>query len=174
LEQNKSPDRPTTVYLSTDGSGAIPTEVLQEVIAQGGQVLVAFDADGAGEKMAWRVAEAVPGVRRMVPAVGKDWNDRLLAEQGVVPKEGQTDRQAFKALWKWHRVAAEKGHPEAYLKRIAAVARDVVDGKALSEKAIGAMAKDLQSLSSHQQIERPSMRCTENTALGRRESSQAL
>jgi predicted transposase YdaD len=30
------------------------------VAAQGGQVLVAFDTDGAGEKMAWRVAEAVP------------------------------------------------------------------------------------------------------------------
>jgi DNA primase len=146
LEQDKSPDRPSTVYLSTDGSGAIRTEALQQVIAQGGQVLVAFDADGAGEKMAWRVAEAVPGVRRMVPAVGKDWNDRLLAEQVVTPKEVQTDRQAFKALWKWHRVAAEKGRPEAYLNRIAAVARDVVDGKALSEKAIRAMKQDLQGL----------------------------
>jgi hypothetical protein len=146
LEQDKSPDRPPTVYLSTDGSGAIPTEALQQMIAQGGQVLVAFDADGAGEKMAWRVAEAVPGVRRMVPAIGKDWNDRLLAEQGVAPKEGQTDRQAFKALWKWHRVAAEKGRPADYLKRIAAVARDVVDGKALSEKAIGAMRQDLQGV----------------------------
>jgi C-terminal domain on Strawberry notch homologue/Toprim-like/Protein of unknown function (DUF3991)/P-loop containing NTP hydrolase pore-1/MutS domain I len=146
LEQDKLPDRPTTVYLSTDGSGAIPTETLQQVIAQGGQVLVAFDADGAGEKMAWRVAEAVPGVRRMVPAVGKDWNDRLLTEQGVASKEAQTDRQAFKTLWKWHRVAAEKGHPEAYLKRIAAVARDVVDGKGMSEKAIGAMRQDIQGI----------------------------
>jgi hypothetical protein len=81
-----------------------------------------------------------------VPAVGKDWNDRLLAEQGVQPKEVQIDRQAFKALWKWHRVAAEKGHPAAYLKRIAAVARDVVDGKGLSEKATQAMRQDLQGL----------------------------
>jgi hypothetical protein len=143
LEQDKLPDRPTTVYISTDGSGAIPTEALQQVIVQGGQVLVAFDADGAGEKMAWRVAEAVPGVRRMVPAVGKDWNDRLLSERGVEPKEGPTDRQAFKALWKWHRVAAEKGRPADYLKRIAEVARDVVDGKGLSEKAIGAMERDM-------------------------------
>jgi DNA primase len=109
-------------------------------------VLVAFDADGAGEKMAWRVAEALPGLRRMVPAIGKDWNDRLLAEQGLAPKEAQTDRQGFKALWKWHRVAAEKGHPAAYLKRIAEVARDVVDGKGLSEKAVAAMEKDLQGL----------------------------
>jgi DNA primase len=104
--------------------------------------LVAFDADGAGEKLAWRVAEVVLGVKRMVPAVGKDWNDRLLAEQGVEPKEAQVDRQTFKALWKWHRVAAEKGHPAAYLKRIAEVARELVDGKWLSEKAIRAMEND--------------------------------
>ncbi len=174
LEQDKSPDRPTTVYLSTDGSGAIPIEALQAVVAQGGQVLVAFDADGAGEKMAWRVAEVVPGVRRMVPAVGKDWNDRLLAEQGVEPKEGAIDRQAFKALWKWHRVAAEKGRPEAYLKRIAAVARDVVEGKEMSEKAIGAMRQDLQSPESHQQVEHLATSNAENTALERREASQAL
>jgi hypothetical protein len=70
----------------------------------------------------------------------------LLAEQGVAPKEAQTDRQAFKALWKWHRVAAEQGRPAAYLKRIAEVARDVVDGKGLSEKAIGAMRQDIQGI----------------------------
>jgi hypothetical protein len=146
LEREKAGELPTTVYLSTDGSGAIPIEALQQVIAAGGQVLVAFDADGAGEKLAWRVAEAVPGVRRMVPVIGKDWNDRLLAEQGLAPKEAQTDRQVFKALWKWHRVAAEKGHPAAYLKRIAEVARDVVDGKGMSEKATQAMRQDLQGL----------------------------
>jgi Toprim-like/Protein of unknown function (DUF3991) len=174
LEREKTEDLPTTVYLSTDGSGAIPTEALQQVIAAGGQVLVAFDADGAGEKMAWRVAEAVPGVRRMVPAVGKDWNDRLLAEQGVAPKEAQTDRQGFKALWKWHRVAAEKGHPAAYLKRIAEVARDVVDGKGLSEKAVAAMEKDLQAFGSRQQIEHSATSSAENIALERREASQAI
>jgi hypothetical protein len=95
----------------------------------------------------------VPGVRRMVPAVGKDWNDRLLAEQGVTPKAVQTDRQAFKALWKWHRVASEKGHSAAYLKRIAEVARDVVDGKPLSEKALGAMEKDCRQLKAKAQTE---------------------
>jgi DNA primase len=114
-------------------------------------VLVAFDADKAGEKMAWRVAEAVPGVKRMVPAVGKDWNDRLLAERHpdrVVPKS--PDRQTFKALWKWHRVAAEVGHSAAYLTRITEVARDVVDGKGLSEKVVAAMGRDSSVLENHQ------------------------
>jgi 5S rRNA maturation endonuclease (ribonuclease M5) len=147
LERKKLSEQEATVYLSTDGCGAIPAEALKELLAKGGQVLVAFDADGAGEKLAWQVAEALPGVRRMVPAIGKDWNDRLLAEQQpdrVVP--GQGDRQTFKALWKWYRVAGEVGHQEAYLKRITEVAAEVVDGKGLSEKAAEAMAKDLQGL----------------------------
>jgi DNA primase len=144
LEREKAPEQGTTVYLSTDGSGAIPAEALRQVIEQGGQVLVAFDADGAGEKMAWRVAAEVLGVKRMVPAVGKDWNDRLSAEQNPAPQAEQQDRQTFKALWKWYRVAGEVGHQEAYLKRITEVAREVVDGQGLSEKAGQAMAKDLQ------------------------------
>jgi hypothetical protein len=152
LEREKLAELGTTVYLSTDGSGAIPAEALRQVIEQGGQVLVAFDADGAGEKMAWRVAAEVLGVKRMVPAVGKDWNDRLLAEQHPEQVQvEQTDRQTYKALWKWYRVAGEVGHQEAYLKRITEVAREVVDGKGLSEKAGQAMAKDLQGISGQQQ-----------------------
>jgi DNA primase len=84
----------------TDGSGAIPTEALQRMIAQGGQVLVAFDADGAGEKMTWRVAADCT-------SSGEGLERSAVTEQGVEPKEGQTDRQAFKVLWKWYWVAAE-------------------------------------------------------------------
>jgi hypothetical protein len=50
------------------------------------------------------------------------------------------------ALWKWYRVAEGMGHQENYLKRITAVAREVVDGKELSEKASQAMAKDCQQV----------------------------
>ncbi|MFM2433161.1 MAG: hypothetical protein RLZZ511_4375, partial [Cyanobacteriota bacterium] len=144
LEKEKLAELGTTVYLSTDGSGAIPTEALKAVMEKDGQVLVAFDADGAGEKMAWRVAGEVLGVKRMVPVVGKDWNDRLLAEQQPELQQAeQTDRQVFKTLWKWYRVAGEVGHQEGYLKRITEVAREVVDGKGLSEKAGQAMNRDL-------------------------------
>jgi DNA primase len=41
-------------------------------------VVVAFDVDAAGEEMAWRVAQQLPGVSRMTPAYGKDWNERLV------------------------------------------------------------------------------------------------
>jgi hypothetical protein len=85
-------------------------------------------------------------VKRMVPAVGKDWNDRLLAEQNPTSQVEQPDRQMFKALWKWYRVAGEVGHQESYRKRITEVAREVADGKGLSEKAAEAIAKDLQGL----------------------------
>jgi hypothetical protein len=143
--EQASPESGVTVYLSTDGSGAIPTEALQSVIAEGGPVMVAFDADKAGEQMAWRVAEAVPGVQRMVPAVGKDWNERLLAKGQV--EQGQSDRgdkQTLQALWKWHRVARDVDKSDKYLSRITVVAREVVEGRPLSEQALAAMRQDFQ------------------------------
>ena len=152
LEREQSPQGlSVTVYLSTDGSGAIPTEALQAVMADGGQVVVAFDADKAGEQMAWRVAEAVPGVQRMVPAVGKDWNERLLA-RGQMEQEqlDRGDKQTLQALWKWHRVAREAGKSDKYLSRIAVVAREVVEGKQLSEQAVAAMQQDFQNQNSSQ------------------------
>jgi hypothetical protein len=69
------------IYLSVDGSGAIPVEALRQVLEQGGQVVVAFDADQAGEIMAWRIAQELPGVRRMKPSYGKDWNERLIYDE---------------------------------------------------------------------------------------------
>lgn len=134
--------------LSTDGSGAIPTTALTALIADGGQVVVAFDADRAGEQMAWRVAEAVPGVQRMVPAVGKDWNERLVAQGQAESEQGQAnlgDKQTLQALWKWHRVAREAGKSEKYLSRITVVAREVVEGKPLSKQALEAMRQDFQN-----------------------------
>ncbi len=152
LEREKSAQPIPTVYLSTDGSGAIPTATLKAMIANGGQVIVAFDADKAGEKLAWRVAEVVPGVQRMVPAVGKDWNERLVAKQH--PERGQPatlergNKPTLQTLWKWHRVARDEGKSDQYLSRITEVARDVVDGKSLPDKAVSAMQQDLQR---HQQ-----------------------
>ncbi len=147
LEREQSPPGlNVTVYLSTDGSGAIPTEALQAVMAEAGQVMVAFDADRAGEQMAWRVAEAVPGVQRMVPAMGKDWNERLLGHgQAEQEQPDRDDKQTLQALWKWHRVAREAGKSDKYLSRITVVARDVVEGKPLSEQALAAMRQDFQS-----------------------------
>ncbi|MEO0825343.1 MAG: strawberry notch C-terminal domain-containing protein [Cyanobacteria bacterium J06642_9] len=132
-----------TVYLSTDGSGAIPTEVLQQVLDRRGGVTAAFDADVAGERMAWRVAEQLPGVRRVTPAVGKDWNERLLAE-GCSIKNATADlnKQRLKALWHWYRAAHALGKSPQYLARITVVAREVLGGEPLSARAKAAMVHD--------------------------------
>ncbi|BAU15915.1 helicase domain protein (plasmid) [Leptolyngbya sp. NIES-3755] len=150
LEKEKSPNATTvSVYLSTDGSGAIPTTALQAVLDKRGQVIAAFDADKPGEKMAWRIAEMLPGITRMTPAQGKDWNDRLLiehhSEQAKTGEYERGDKETLRSLWKWHRVAGELGRSPAYLKRITEVARAVVDGEPLSDKAVSAMQQDFQT-----------------------------
>ncbi|NER26526.1 MAG: DUF3991 domain-containing protein, partial [Symploca sp. SIO1C4] len=80
IDKNRQTAAGITLYLSTDGSGAVPTEVLKRVLERGGQVVAAFDVDQAGEEMAWRLAQELPGVSRVSPAYGKDWNERLLME----------------------------------------------------------------------------------------------
>jgi DNA primase len=134
-----------TIYLSTDGAGAIPAEALRQVMAQGGKVVIAFDADRAGELMSWRVAQELPGARRVVPDYGKDWNERLVwdGEPEKASQPGQ-EQQIWKELWQWHRVAHEVGRSAGYLQRITEVARGVVQGEALSEKAKLAMQQDLE------------------------------
>lgn len=150
LEKEKSPNSTTvSIYLSTDGSGAIPTTALQEVLNRDGQVIAAFDVDKPGEKMAWRFTEMLPGITRMTPAQGKDWNDRLLIEhhpdQAKTKEYDRGDKQTLRSLWKWHRVAGELGRAPNYLKRITEVARAFVDGESLSDKAKSAMQQDFQT-----------------------------
>jgi hypothetical protein len=102
--------------------------------------------------MAWRAAAEVPGMKRMIPAVGKDWNERLLVErQGVHPTEqNRGDKETLRSLWKWHQTAAALGQQDRYLQRITEVAIAVVNGEALSEQARKAMQQDFQT---HQQQE---------------------
>ncbi len=146
LDKHRSQSPGATVYLSTDGAGAIPLEALKHVMARGGQVFVAFDGDPPGEAMAWRVAQQLPGVKRLTPAYGKDWNERLVQdghpEQATRPDR---DKQLLHSLWHWHQVARELGKSENYLSRITEVAREVARGVPLSDKAKVAMQQDLQA-----------------------------
>jgi hypothetical protein len=50
-------------------------------------------------------------------------------------------------LWQWHLTAKQLGRPGGYLSRITEVARDVVRGTPLSDKAAVTMAKDMACLS---------------------------
>lgn len=151
LDRQRQGAEQGTVYLSTDGSGCIPTFALQSVLDEGGQVIAALDADIAGEKMAWRIAEQLSGIRRVTPAVGKDWNERLLAE-GEPRKLPDPQKQTLKALWHWYRGAAALGKSPQYLCRIAEVAREFLQGEPLSARVKTAMQHDLAQLEQQRQI----------------------
>ncbi len=71
----------TTLFISTDGSGSIPESYLQQQLEQGKQILVAYDNDQAGETMAQKVLEKLPGAVRVKPTIGKDWNEQLVKSQ---------------------------------------------------------------------------------------------
>ena len=107
-------------------------------------MVAAVDGDKAGEMMAWRVAAQVPGVKRLRPAYGNDWNERLVNHgRPEQVQQAELNRGQLQSLWQWHQTAWRLGRSEKYLTRIAEVATDVVKGKALSEKAQVAMQKDL-------------------------------
>lgn len=140
-----------TVYLSTDGAGTIPIEALKQVLERGGQVVVAFDTDQAGELMAWQVAQELPGVRRVTPACGKDWNDRLIHDGH--PEQApqlERDKQTLNTLWKWHQIAQSLNKSQQYLQRITEVSRAVVQGESLSNQARVAIQQDFQEFSQQQ------------------------
>ncbi|MEL7358223.1 MAG: strawberry notch C-terminal domain-containing protein [Cyanobacteria bacterium J06560_6] len=128
-----------TIYLSADGSGALPMEALRAVVKGGGKIKIGFDADQPGERMAWRVAQQLPGVERLFPAYGKDWNEQLM---GV--GQPMSHRQQLSALWEWHQAAFNLGHSPQYLNRIGEVTVDFVRDESLDERVTAAMQRDMQ------------------------------
>ncbi|MEM6517723.1 MAG: strawberry notch C-terminal domain-containing protein [Cyanobacteria bacterium P01_C01_bin.70] len=140
-------ERPTqagvTIYLSSDGSGGVPKEALKTVLAQSGHVTAAFDADRAGELMAWQLAQQLPGVARLAPEQDKDWNMQLVHPQGR--DAGQQKHFDLGQLWRWHGAANSLGRSEGYLSRITEVAREIVEGAALSAKAKVTMERDFNA-----------------------------
>jgi len=144
LDKERRVQPGVTIYLSTDGSGGFPVEGLKPILQNRGLVVAAFDADQAGELMAWRLAQQLPGVRRLTPIQSKDWNERLMHPESLEKVAQQTANQAqIKQLWQWHLAAKILRRPEAYLKRITEVARETIKGTPLSEKATIAMTNDM-------------------------------
>ncbi|MEO1635452.1 MAG: toprim domain-containing protein, partial [Cyanobacteria bacterium J06631_9] len=139
--QQRSREKSATIYLSVDGAGAMPVGALKAAMQQGGKVMLAFDADRAGELMAWRVAHQLHGVSRLYPSRGKDWNEQLVGKKHPCSVDSKSVE-----LWKWYAAARSLNRPEKYLKRIAEVALAYVKGSPLSEKAKIAMKRDLQGM----------------------------
>ncbi|MBE9011153.1 toprim domain-containing protein, partial [Pseudanabaenaceae cyanobacterium LEGE 13415] len=99
----------TTVFLSTDGQGAIPVEALCQVIDREGEIVLAHDRDRQGEHLAWQIAQQFPNVvlERETPRLGKDWNDQLLG------KEKENSLPAIsEQLWTWYRLATTEQRQE--------------------------------------------------------------
>ncbi|NEQ44349.1 MAG: hypothetical protein F6K00_12655 [Leptolyngbya sp. SIOISBB] len=86
------------------------------------------------------MAQQFPGVERLTPDQGKDWNERLVHLQGRDAKRQR--RVDLGRLWRWYGAAHVLGRSEGYLSRITEVAREVVGGAALSAKAKVAMERD--------------------------------
>jgi DNA primase len=144
LDKERRVHQGVTIYLSTDGSGGLPIEGLKPILQHGGIVVAAFDADQAGELMAWRLAQQLPGVERLTPNQDKDWNERLMhPEHSGKVVQPMANQAQMNQLWQWHLAATKLGRPEAYLARITEVAKESVKGTPLSEKAAAALARDM-------------------------------
>jgi DNA primase len=145
LDKQRQASQGVTLYLSTDGSGTVPLQALEQLLNRKGQVVAAFDDDRAGEEMAWRIAQQLPGVSRMTPAYGKDWNERLVNDgYPDQARPSELDKQTMRSLWQWHQAAKRLGQSAAYLSRITEVARAVLQGEPLSESAKTTMQRDLR------------------------------
>lgn len=83
---------PGTGYMSTSGTQFNDDQreqlagLLAKADAMGAKIVLAMDADAAGDKMAQELASMAPQgaeMAREVPGVGKDWNDALRAAQAA-------------------------------------------------------------------------------------------
>lgn len=78
--------------------------------------------------MAWQAAQELLGVRRVTPAYGKDWNDRLIYDKHPKQATRLEKNRTLSILWRWYVIAQSLEKTERYLKRIAEVAREVIQG----------------------------------------------
>jgi DNA primase len=158
LDKDHRAQAGVTIYLSTDGSGGVPVEALKPTMQAKGMVIAAFDADQAGELMAWRVAEQLPGLRRLIPNSGKDWNEQLKNPESLAPStQANKYPTEVKQLWRWHYAAENLGRQEAYLSRITAVAKETLKGTPLSENAREAMTRDIEQFSQNLDMKKVSI-----------------
>ena len=79
-------DSKKTMYLSTDGAGSIPLELLEKK-----EVVIAYDNDEAGVAMAETLKEKLPKAKLKLPKA-KDWNEDLIDTFNWSSKIGRYER----------------------------------------------------------------------------------
>ncbi|MBE9020291.1 toprim domain-containing protein, partial [Chroococcidiopsidales cyanobacterium LEGE 13417] len=128
----------TTLYLATDGTGTLPLELLRDCIARGGQIILAQDADRAGEKQAWNVVKTLGAgnIIRAAPSLGKDWNEFLQATVAA------TQLERWCKISEWWRIAQAIGKTNKYVDRVKVVTAEVESSQPLSKEAKASMEQD--------------------------------
>lgn len=128
----------TTLYIATDGTGTLPLELLRDCLARGGQIILAQDADRAGEKQAWNVVKALGkgNITRAAPSLGKDWNEFLQAKMTA------TQLEQWYKVSEWWRIAQAIGKTNKYVQRVKIVASEVESNQPLSKEAKASMEQD--------------------------------
>ncbi|URD53618.1 toprim domain-containing protein [Chroococcidiopsis sp. CCNUC1] len=128
----------TTLYLATDGTGTLPLELLHDCLTRGGQIILAQDADRAGEKQAWNVVKALGkgNIIRAAPSFGKDWNEFLQAKMTA------TQLEQWYKVSEWWRIAQAIGKTNKYVQRVKIVAVEVESGQPLLKEAKASMERD--------------------------------
>jgi 5S rRNA maturation endonuclease (ribonuclease M5) len=100
-----NPAQEKTLYLSTDGAGYLPLEVLRSVP----RVAIAFDTDEVGEQMAERFQEELPQAQRVIPQ-GKDWNVDLEVQVRTIQERMQQIQKEQEVI----RVRQDKQHGQHF------------------------------------------------------------
>lgn len=124
------PHEGRTIYLSTDGRGAMPMQALQAVVDRGGNVVAAFDNDADGQRLTQKLSTAIANVTPMTPATDKDWNAQLLGLR--------------QELRDWYKQARDIGRSEDHLGEIEAI------GKAFTQHGIPLNEQDRAVLTQDQ------------------------
>lgn len=121
-----------SIYLSTDGKGALPVAALQSVRDRDGSITAAFDADSNGRRLTEKLTAIVSNADSLIPQQGKDWNEQLLSVR--------------QELRNCYRQARDIGRSDNHLQRIAQVGKAFTqDGTPLTQPDRQAMAKDQET-----------------------------
>jgi DNA polymerase family A/Toprim-like/Protein of unknown function (DUF3991) len=123
------PQQGRTIYLSTDGKGAIPVQALQAVVDRGGSMVAAFDNDADGQRLTQKLSEAIADVTIITPIPDKDWNAQLL--------------RLRQELRDWYKQARDIGRSDTHLGEIEAIGKAFTqNGTPPNEQDQAVMAQD--------------------------------
>ncbi|MGF1488340.1 MAG: MobF family relaxase [Prochloraceae cyanobacterium] len=136
-------DRDKTMFISTGGASLpIPIDWLIQQNKKGVEINLAFDNDRTGEELSWRrIKELIQvnghnaNIKRIIPSLGKDWNDQLR----------NIDNEPLNSLNKWEKFALALGKSDNYINRVKEVISEFEKNGTISDRARESYFLDLQA-----------------------------